>query len=231
MKPKVSICIPTYNMHRGIEYLDYSLSIIAQQSYQPIEVVISDHSLDAAIQNLCEMYKSTIDILYIKNKENRGSSSANLNNAVKNSTGELIRVLFQDDFLLNKFSIENHVNSLLSSDARWSITACMHYEDDSGLIDPHNPFFNHDILFTNTLSSPSTLLVYKDSYMEFDRNLLYYMDTDVYKRLYCVYGLPDICGTANVANRRHANQVTNTLVDSGVIQTERDYLKNKHHNE
>lgn len=225
---RVSICIPTYSMHRGIEYLNYSLNIIAQQSYKWIEVVVSDHSVDTAVEQLCAQYEQALDIVYVKHTSDRGNSSSNLNNSVRNATGDIIKVLFQDDFLISEFSVESHVQSLVTSDARWSITACAHYEEEKGLVDPHYPFFNHDILFTNTLSSPSTLLIYKDSYLEFDTNLLWYMDTDVYKRLYDAYGPPSICNTVNVVNRRHPYQITNTLVDESVIQAEKRYLHDKY---
>ena len=46
-KPFLSICIPTWRISgSGVDYLNYSLNILAQQTFTNFEVVISDHSED-----------------------------------------------------------------------------------------------------------------------------------------------------------------------------------------
>ena len=90
----ISICIPTYEVNgKGVEYLNHSLSILQNQTYQDFEVVISDHSIDDGIKNLCESWKTRLDISYIRNEYGRGSISCNTNVAIKHAKGEVIKIL------------------------------------------------------------------------------------------------------------------------------------------
>jgi len=225
----VSICIPVYEMfEEGAEYLKHSLSRIAEQDYHNIQVVISDHSTNSAIKDLCNEFVDTLNIKHVFNKDSIGSSSANMNNAVQHADGELLKILFQDDFLLHPKAITTQVDSLISSNKKWCITACAHTQNGIYIIDPYQPVFNTNILFNNTLSSPSTLMVYKEYYQQADENLLWFMDTDCYYRLYLTTGEPAICQHINVINRRHPNQITNTLVNNELISFEREYLNQKY---
>ena len=229
--PLVSICIPTYEMNGiGSSFLQKGLNSILRQTYKNIEVVISDHSQDDEIKNIVLSYDNKLNIKYIRNTENRGSSSSNINNAVKKSSGLITKILFQDDWLLDEYSIEYHINSFTISNKIWSISACAHSNDGETIIDEHQPNFNDNILFNNTLSSPSTLLLYKEFYENFDINLLWYMDTDVYFRLYKKYGYPYLFSKVCVINRRHSNQITNTLVNNDLIRSEQQYLLKKYAN-
>jgi len=225
----ISICIPVYEMfEQGVDYLKHSLSTIVEQDYPNIQVVVSDHSLNNNIKDLCDKFASTLDIKHVFNRNNVGSSSANINNAVHHADGKIIKILFQDDFLLHPKAITLQVESLISSTRKWCITACAHTQDGTSIIDPYYPVFNTNILFNNTLSSPSTLMVYKENYQQADLNLLWFMDTDCYYRLYLTTGEPAICHYITVVNRRHPNQITNTLVDDELVTFEREYLKQKY---
>jgi len=68
-KPLLSICIPTYNR---AEYLKQSLdSLISQNRFNEIEVVISDNCSTDNTENVClEFQKKFTNIHYFKNKEN-----------------------------------------------------------------------------------------------------------------------------------------------------------------
>jgi glycosyltransferase involved in cell wall biosynthesis len=225
----VTICIPVYEMSgKGVDYLKHSLLNIVEQDYPSIQVVVSDHSPNSIIEELCNEFTGILNIKHVFNRSNIGSSSANLNNAVRHADGTILKILFQDDFLLHDKAITLQVESLINSDKRWCITACAHTQNGTDIIDPYYPVFNADILFTNTLSSPSTLMLYRENYQQADSNLLWFMDTDCYYRLYLTTGEPVICQDVNIVNRRHPNQITNTVVDSKLISFEREYLKQKY---
>ena len=71
-------------------------------------------------------------------------------------------------------------------------------------------------------------MLYAECYEEFDNNLLWYMDTDVYHRLGIKYGPPSICENITVINRRHKYQVTNTKINDTLIYQEKQYLNRKY---
>ena len=229
---KVSICIPTYEMKGfGANYLDHSLSVLEKQTYQNFEVIISDHSTTPLIENVCKKYQSKFDIKHFYNDYGRGVSSCNINTAMKQSSGDVIKILFQDDFLYDNKSLETMLVHLAGNHNHWLVTACCHSKDDLKLYNPFYPKYHDNIHYgENTISSPSVLMMYKDDLILFDENLFWLMDVEYYKRLYDKFGLPSICNFIIVVNREHNNQVSNTIATQQVKNNEFEYINKKYKN-
>jgi glycosyltransferase involved in cell wall biosynthesis len=130
-RPFFSIAIPTWEINgKGVEYLDYSLNIIAQQTFKDFEVVVSDHSQNDDIEQLCIEYNKVMRVKYYKNDVGRGKIAPNVNNAIRKSEGQYIKILFQDDFLFDIDSLETvHSNILSNKDKNWFVTSCVHTDD------------------------------------------------------------------------------------------------------
>lgn len=222
----LSICIPTYEMKgKGVEYLEYSFNILYSQIYKNFEVVISDHSTDGNIKELCRQWDQVLNINYFKNKYKRGISSANINNAIKNAKGDIIKVLFQDDFLYDEYSLEKQLECFKGD---WMVTACCHYNGVE-VYKPFYPKYHDQIQYgQNTISSPSVLMFKNKDIIEFDENLFWLMDTDYYKRMYNKFGLPDICNYISIVNREHPDQVSNTLATKERRKMELEYIIQKY---
>jgi glycosyltransferase involved in cell wall biosynthesis len=210
-----SIVIPCYEMKgKGVEFLDFSLSKIASQSFKNFEVVISDHSISSDIEDLCKKYES-LEIRYFKNNDGRGSSSSNINNGIKNSRGKWIKILFQDDFLFSNDSLENIYNFIQNSqDPQWIATACEHSQDGQNFYRTFIPRWNNKIHFgNNTVSSPS-VIIFRNNFDEnifFDEKLINLMDVDFYKRMFDLYGEPFYLNDVCVVNRTWDGQVSNQV--------------------
>lgn len=211
----ISVCIPTYEMKGlGATFLKESLDILDKQTFKDFDVVISDHSINNSIKNLCDQYSKILNIQYYHNTENLGSSSANLNNAIKKATGDLIKILFQDDFLYNNRSLENIVKNFDMEKDNWLLTACTHSQDGINFFRPFYPKYNNLIhLGNNTISSPSVLTIKNEHPLLFDENLLWLMDVDYYKRCYNKFGSPKILNDINVINGIGSYQVSSSLVN------------------
>lgn len=224
----ISICIPTYEMNgKGVEYLNYSFNILYQQTYTDFEVIISDHSISNEIKDLCEQWNQILNIKYFKNNYKIGISSANINNAIDKAKGEIIKILFQDDFLYDEYSLETQLKYLKGN---WLVTACCHY-DGKTIHTPFYPEYHNDIQYgRNTISSPSVLMFRNKNIIYFDEELFWLMDVDYYKRMYMKYGKPDICDYISVVNREHKNQVSNILVNENIKQKELNYIIKKYEN-
>ncbi len=209
-KPTISICIPTYEMHgKGAGFLAYSFDILKKQTYQPYEVVISDHSQNDNIKNTCEAYADSLNILYLRNTNKPGNSSANTNNAIKNASGDIIKILFQDDFLYDEHSLEQIASGFDMSADNWMVTASEHSIDGEHFYRPFYPKYNNKIhIGENTISSPSTLTVKNDAPLLFDENLIWLMDCDYYKRCYDAFGEPKILNSITVVNRVGPHQMS-----------------------
>jgi glycosyltransferase involved in cell wall biosynthesis len=226
---KISIAIPCYEMNnKGSDFLNFSLENIFKQTYKNIEVVVSDHSIDNNIENLVNNWKNKLNIKYIKNLYCRGSSSANLNIAMKNCTGEIIKILFQDDFLLNKESIKNTVDGF-NKEGSWLVSSCLHTSDGTILYRRINPVYHDEIhLGNNTMSSPSILAVRNNNIQKFDEKLVWLMDVEYYKRLYVNFGPPIILNIVTVVNRMWNGQVSKTMVNAKLINKEVRYVRRKY---
>ncbi|MBN2766693.1 MAG: glycosyltransferase [Paludibacteraceae bacterium] len=96
IKPLVTICIPTYN---GEKYILDALNSALEQTYRPIEIVVSDdNSKDNTlkiIKNRCANTDINISI-YSHHPQGIGE---NWNNCINNANGEYIKFLFQDDVI------------------------------------------------------------------------------------------------------------------------------------
>lgn len=219
MAPFFSIAIPSYEMNgEGMDFLDFSLSKINQQKFKSFEVVISDHSKNDDIKNLCVKWRNLIDIRYFKNKENRGSSSTNINFAMKQCRGTWIKILFQDDFLFHDNSLSEIEKFLLSNPkVKWLASACEHTQDGKTFINKFTPQWNDAIhLGVNTISSPSVIcikneIISGDKPLLFNEELIWLMDVEFYRRLYDKYGPPAFLQDVGVVNRLGPHRLSSTI--------------------
>lgn len=209
---KISIAIPCYEMHgEGGKFLEHSLNVINNQTYKNIEVVISDHSTSNLILDVVNKWCDKLVIKYVRNGYKIGSSSANINTAINNSSGDLIKLLFQDDFIYDKNSIENIVTNF-DFNKKWLVTTCTHTTDGVNFYNTHIPRWN-DLIHrgVNTISSPSVVTIKNEVDLRFDETLLWLMDVEYYKRLHMKYGEPIILNKITVVNRLWGEQLSNTI--------------------
>lgn len=95
-KPKVSICIPTYN---GEKYLRQCMDSCLSQSFTDFEVVVCDDGSSDSTVSIVESYvKSDSRVKLYRNEKNLGLVG-NWNKCVELSQGEWIKFVFQDDFI------------------------------------------------------------------------------------------------------------------------------------
>lgn len=227
-----SICIPTYEMHgMGAEYLQFSFEQIKIQRFKDFEVIVSDHSSDGSIEKVCKAYEKYFPLLYIKNKEKRGNSSANINVAIQHASGQWIKVLFQDDYLLNEDSLFIHFQHLENVPRdKWLACGTMHTINGETLLNPHLPSYHSRIyLGKNTIGAP-TNITFPNKVMPslFDEKLIWLMDCDFYKRLELYLGQPILVNSFLVVNRIGEHQVTQSLINEEIIKREERYLTKKY---
>lgn len=229
---KVSITIPCYEMYDyGDQHLDHALKSIIQQTYQNIEVIISDHSCNDKVKKITKKYESIVDIKYLQYENKRGSSSANINNCIRHASGDIIKILFQDDYLYNKQAIANIVKEF-DHNTYWLVTSFYFTYDKKRLVKRFDPHLSNNILISNTLGPPSGLSMINQDPIYFDEDLIWWMDTDYYKRLYDKFGLPKLIAKPTFVTLLWDGQVSNTLAKSQDLrEAEAEYLLwNKHLN-
>ena len=208
---KLSIAIPCYESHgRGVEFLDFQFYKLKSQTFKDFQVVLSDHSINNDIEDFCKKEMGNLDIKYLRNEKSRGSSPANTNKAIKNCDGEIIKIIFQDDFLWSKNSLKKTVD-FFKDDDQWLISGCIHtFDDGKTFVGQMKPYY-HDLIYLgkNTISSPSVLSIRNSSEtIFFDERVDWLMDVDYYKSLHDKFGPPKILNEITVVNRDWGMQMS-----------------------
>jgi len=217
MRPKISVAIPTWECNgKGVEFLDDLFRTIEIQHFKDFEVVISDHSKNDDLIYKVQEYNSKFEIRYFRNENNRGNSPANLNHAIKNCSGEIIKIMFQDDFFYDDEALEKIYYALSDSDRMWLLNGTNHTKDHGQTFywDLY-PSFNDDLLKgVNTISSPSVVAFKKGSDLLFDESLVYFMDLDYYYGMREKYGEPVYYKDILVSNRfPHENSISSSITN------------------
>lgn len=202
---RISICIPTWEARgKGVELLIRCLDSVKKQNFKDYEIVISDDSEDGKISNLCDNYT----VRYIRNFYNKGMAE-NTNYAIKEAKGDLIKILYQDDWLEEDNYLQVLSDNFKSQD-NWLITA------SSNNPSPHFKDWNQ-----NTLGSPSALSIRNDNPLLF-KSLKFFLDLEFYQRMFKKFGDPKILTNIKVGIGLGEWQETNNLTKE---QLEADYLK------
>jgi glycosyltransferase involved in cell wall biosynthesis len=192
--PKISICIPSYEANgRGVEFIDKNIQSILSQTYKNMEIVISDHSKNDDIENYIKGL-GLDNIVYLRNTENIGFPAHNTNNAIKNSSGDYIKLMNLDDFIVGEDTLQLMVDLLLN-EGKWVISGCIHYDYGNGSwTNPIIPRIEGDgrhlIRGINFVGCPSVGLIPRDEY--FDTEVLYMIDCELWYRMFIKYGYPGV---------------------------------------
>jgi glycosyltransferase involved in cell wall biosynthesis len=225
----ISITIPAYEMNGvGKLFFENSLLYISKQTFKNFEVVVSDHSESDEILDICLKF-SELDINYIKNKNNKGSSSANLNNAILNSKYNIIKFLMQDEYLYDENTLLDIKKAFDDEKINWVVTGCLYGSDPKNQIGKMLPVYNDNMVIgNNTIGSPSVVSIRKTNELEFfNEDLIWLMDCEYYRRLYDKWGDPMVIPDYKIFVNQHENQVTN-IISSNLKQMETESIKNKY---
>ena len=175
-KPKISIVIPFYWMKNWQFFLTRCLESIEKQTFKDYEVILTK----------------------------AGSMPINSNRAMQVAKGEIIKILFMDDWLDTSYYLMEMYNAFSSLNVHWVITAA-----DTNRI----PMWTDNLeTGNNRLGSPSALAFRNtEDKLLFDEKLSWLLDVELYARLYKKFGKPFILTNISVGIGIHDGQMTNIL--------------------
>lgn len=153
-----------------------------------------------AINSIMEQTFKDYEIIITK----EGSMPVNTNAGLKKAKGELIKILYMDDFFAHPDALKDIVENFTPY-YNWMIT---------GVDTNPSPYWTDDIyLGNNHLGSPSALTMRKKNFMLFDERLSWLLDCELYWRMQKKFGLPKILEGVNVSIGVHKGQMTNLMSD------------------
>ena len=230
---RFSIAIPTWESYgRGGEFLDDLLRTIEIQTFKDFEVCISDHCENDEVLNVVKTFEDKFNIVYSRNDENRGNGPANTNKAIDMCSGDIIKVMFQDDFFYDDESLEKINNEFVSSDKMWLVNGCNHTQNDgNSFYCEMYPRWNDRLLEgVNSISSPSVLSFKNEVTNRFDETLVYFMDCEFYYGMNVAYGLPVFLDDVLISNRVGDHQISSQVNKSReeYVSRETEYCMKKY---
>ena len=215
MSPTVSIVIPAFAASESaLSRLMRLFESIASQSFNDVEVVVSDHSLDDRVETYLQNFP--LRIKYIRNHHDFGNSSANTNLALSMVEGEFIQVMHCDDWYSSRDAIALLVQELNRLPrVHWGVFAFDHWDEESDQI--YSPLFPS---MERTLGNPSTTFFRRNCIQKvtFDCCLININDHDFHQSLLFSFGPPIIVRELCVRIGMSDSNVAKTLSQKRLLQ-------------
>lgn len=150
-----------------------------------------------------------------------GRMAENTNSGIKRARGELIKILYLDDYFTDGESLKNMMLHVVSRSVEWFIC---------GTNNNLEPQWTDDVeTGNNKLGSPSALLLknrFEDNLL-FDERMSWLLDCDYYKRMFDAYGYPVRLAGNYITLGEGSHQMTHILTAEEKLK-EHELIKNKY---
>lgn len=201
--PRFSIVIPFHWMDNWSFFLDRCLKSIQNQTFTDYEIVMAK--------------VNTMPIT--------------TNTVMDGACGELVKIIYMDDFLAHPNALEV-IDKAFTPETQWLATGCLHSKGENQPLEkPHVPTMPNPITNflkgQNTIGSPSVVTLRNEGHLDFDDNLSWLLDCDLYYRYYMRYGEPKLIEDLNVAIGVGEHQMTYKLGNEDKLK-EHNYLLKKY---
>jgi glycosyltransferase involved in cell wall biosynthesis len=229
MSCKFSIAIPTHDRGEvGTVWLRELFESLKIQTFRDFDIVISDQSKNDSILDVCKDYSEDFEFTYIKYQ---GSVPCeNINIALENCSGDIIKIMFSDDIFVREDALDIIQKEYEKTNCKWAFSGFCGTKDGKTFYDHKVPQWTDYMLEgRNLLSSPSVVSFLNEVKVDFDENLKLLLDTDFYHRMRWENGLPHIIEDVLVANRDHDNRIsshTTSQYDAVIEHPEGNWLIN-----
>ncbi len=177
---------------------------------------------------LCgEFQRRGMNLVYCKFLPGSGLAQ-NLNHSVKMSRGKMIKILFQDDYLIHDRVLVHNRLRLFFSFRKWLVTGTLHFDQATEkFVNPFFPRPGRELLQgVNTISSPSVVMLPRKNFLYFAECLHFLVDCEWYVRMSHHFGKPTFVNSIQIVNRLHAKQSTHEV--KGLFRREREIASELH---
>jgi hypothetical protein len=202
------VLIPVHDPKEEYEgFLTQAILSVGTQTIQPkCILLVANHELPY-LPSL-EACAKEVEIRFVQSRA--VSAADNINFGVALSGGHFTKILFQDDFLAHDKALENSVNAISVSGAKWSVCGSRDWDENSNkFFAPTNPKYSERLdRGINTIGAPSVVTFETEFYTPMDARLHYMFDCDWYLSMAHNFGRPVESSDIAVTIRRHPGQAT-----------------------
>jgi hypothetical protein len=193
------------------------------QTHLPSQIIISDNSSDLGGLVISKdffrssIFDSAIQLLLLDAREHLGISK-NSNFGLSFANQNFCHVLHSDDQLQGTDFYKKSLSYFeLDENLTWGIAR----REFDGYV--REPIWTSDsIVGFNRLGGPSTLIAKRDAYPKYNPDLKFFLDVEIYSRLFVTYGPPAKLNKSVVSINTSGPRVSNTI-SSG--EKERELLE------
>jgi len=218
-RPLVSICIPSYKRPENVSRL---LESVRNQTLTNIEIVISDDSPDDSVQNAIGLFPD-LKITYIKNRIPLGTPE-NWNFAIKNATGEWIKIMHDDDWFATPDALSEFLRG--AGQSKFIFSAYQNVSHGKEMATPHfassmgKRIISEPVLLLakNVIGPPSVCIVHSSIKEFYDSRLKWRVDIDFYIRLIRFGHRPFFIDKRLINVGVSETQVTNVCIDNPSVE-------------
>jgi hypothetical protein len=205
----ITICIPVHDPYeRHLEFILEALNSIRTQTLLPKEVLLSGSYRPSYIEGVITNYSKFFPIRFLNNDSI--STSTNLNQAIVDCSGPLVKILFQDDFFISNSALADINYAFEIGNTIWVVSASRNFDSNTGhYVRDIVPKFKRKISNgVNSIGSPSVVAFRKDHFLPFNEDLIWMLDCEWYLSMQHMYGDPKVISDFHIANRLHRFQAT-----------------------
>ena len=211
INPRITVCTPvSISEPRQLSYFRELMLSYEKQDYVEKEILVSDDSKNSMIEEVCREFEERGNQVKYFQTDQKGIAK-NLNYAIGLATGDIVKILFQDDFFFSENVLTNVSTELQASDSKWFVSACNHFSQASEEF--YEDFFPRKssklVDGFNSISSPSVVSFWRSAFLPFEEKLTYLVDCEWYLRMSHKHGLPIFGADVQITNRVHESQATN----------------------
>ena len=223
----ISVVIPVHDpfgfQKKRIMRMAHSLAI---QDYPITQVVITANHQITYQAELARVL-SFAQFLEVRNIPSVNAPE-NLNVGISLATEPLIKILFQDDFLMGINHVSKVVQGMSNSASTWLTTRSLNFDEETAsVVSDILPRFTESIRNgVNTIGAPSTITFLKSAIRKFSEDMIYMFDCEWYLTMAHNFGPPIVARDVAVAIGMHRDQLTHTAANK--LKEERELTRDKH---
>jgi hypothetical protein len=187
----LSVLIPVHDPNQVYEdYISDALSSITNQKLQPDQILLVANHEISYLESLRSRFRDAIEIEFKISQAH--SAAENINFGVRASTGQFVKLLFQDDKLIGDDCLTESLRPLLGNQFKWSVVGSASVDRTSHeIVSSLFPKYTKKIILgTNLIGAPSVVCFNKDFYIPMDSQLKYMFDCDWYLKMAHNFGKP-----------------------------------------
>jgi hypothetical protein len=217
----LSVLIPVHDPNQEYEdYISDALSSISIQKHKPDQVLLVANHEISYLESLRSRFRETVEIEFKISQAN--SAAENINFGVRESKGQFVKLLFQDDKLIGDDCLTESLRPLLKNRFKWSVVGSVAVDRTSQkIVSSLLPKYTRKIILgTNLIGAPSVVCFNKDFYIPMDSQLKYMFDCDWYLKMAHNFGKPFEVKKIAIEIGVHEGQATHWAKDLSKAELE-----------